>query len=627
MIKKIILSTFVTFFAFNLFAQLKTGDLFMQKEIRRAYKKGTRSFDGKPGKNYFVNSTDYKIKAKFNPETRLLSGNEIISYTNNSSDTLQKMYFNLYQDLYKKGNARDWDIGTADLTDGVQIKKIRFNGKNINLKSDSLTNRQSILSITLPENILPHSSAKIEIKWELTFPGTVPIRMGTYEKDNFFIAYWYPKVAVYDDIVGWNTNGHTGMQEFYNDFGDFDVEITVPGDYQLWATGILQNINDLYTEKYIKRFEKSKNTDAVVHIITEEDRKAGNIMKKADFHTWKFKSEQTPDFAFAMSRSYYWDATSIKSGNRSVSINAVYKPTSEYFKKVADIAHKTLEFYTEEIPGVPYPYAQITDFNGGGGMEFPGMTNCGEAKNRTSTIYLTAHEIGHSYFPFYTGLNEQKYAWADEGLITFFPQFIVEKYTDDPNYVLFKRNISAYNRSAGTYIDLPMMINSNNVGRNAYRFHAYNRPSTAFYLLYNYLGKEKFAQALNLFVKRWNGKHPMPFDFFFTFNKAAGEDLAWFWKPWFFELGYADLSTYKTDTSAKDVVTVTIKNKTGFPVPVHLIAEYSDGKTKHIDKKMNVWKNSGTIKLSVSSIGLKKLILDTETTPDAFPEDNVLIVK
>lgn len=607
----------------NNFAQLKTADLFMQKELRHAYDKETRSFTGEPGKNYFVNRTDYKITADFNPETRLLAGSEIITYSNNSPDTLKQMFFNLYQDIYKKGNSRDWDIGPVDITDGVKIKKIIFNDKEIDLKSKNVSNHQSILRINLPENINPHSNAKVEINWQFTIPGTVAIRMGTYEKDNFFVAYWYPKVTVYDDIVGWNTHGHSGNQEFYNDFGDFNVEITVPGDYQLWATGVLQNINDLYKDKYIKRFEKSKKTDKIVHIITEQDRKIGDIMNKTDFHTWKFKSEQTPDFAFGMSRTYYWDATSIKSGNRRVSVNAVYKPDSKYFKQVADFARKTVKFFTEEIPGIPYPYPQITDFNGGGGMEFPGMTNCGEARSLSSTIYLTAHEIGHSYFPFYTGLNEQKYAWMDEGLITFFPQFIVEKYTDDPEYILFKRNIAAYNHSAGNYNDVPMMINTNNVGRYAYRFHSYNRPSTAYYLLYNYLGKEKFAKSLNLFTKRWNGKHPMPFDFFYTFNEVAGEDLAWFWKPWFFELGYADLSIDKVDISGKDAI-VTIKNKTGFPVPVHLTAKYSDGTTKQIDKKMNIWKdNIKTIELSFPSRGLKKLILNTETTPDAFPKDNV----
>ncbi|NOZ33683.1 MAG: M1 family metallopeptidase [Chlorobi bacterium] len=256
--------------------------LFMQKELRQAYKNKTRSYDGKPGKNYFVNRTDYKINAEFNPKTRLLSGTETMTYTNNSADTLKQMYFNLYQDIFKKGNARDWDIGAVDITDGVKIKKIVFNGKLIKVNSDAVSNRQSILRIKLPENINPETSAKIEISWEFTFPGTVPIRMGTYEKDNFMIAYWYPKVTVYDDIVGWNTHGHTGNQEFYNDFGNFDVSITVPGDYQLWATGILQNITSLYTDKYIKRFEKSEKTDDVVHIISAEDRKSGDIMKKSE---------------------------------------------------------------------------------------------------------------------------------------------------------------------------------------------------------------------------------------------------------------------------------------------------------------------------------------------------------
>ncbi len=622
-IKKVIFLTVSVLIPMILLSQLKTEDLFMQKEIRSAYGKKTRSFTGEPGINYFINKTDYKIRAYFNPETRIIKGTEIIDYTNNSPDTLIKIVFNLYQDLYKKGNARDWDIGFSDITDGVNIKEIRLNGKNIDLNSKNITNRQSILKINLPDKIIPGSTAKIEIKWELIIPLKTSIRQGTYEKDNFFIAYWFPKVAVYDDIVGWNTYGHTGSQEFYNDFGNYEVDITVPGNYQIWSTGLLKNMTELYSDKFIRKIKDSRKTDSVIHIITEQDRKVGNIMKKADFHTWKFKSEQTPDFAFAVSKTYLWDASSIKSGNRRVYVNAVYKPSSENFKKVVRITQNTLKFFTEEIPGIPYPYPQITDFNGGGGMEFPGMTNCGETGSLTSTIYLTAHETGHSYFPFYTGLNEQKYAWLDEGLITFFPQFIVEKYSEDDDFILFKRNIAAYNKSAGTYIDVPMMISSNNVGRNAYRFHAYNRSSTAFYLLYNYLGREKFTKGLNLFIKRWSGKHPMPFDFFFTFNEIADEDLAWFWEPWFFNLGYADLSIDKINISEKETEVV-IKNKTRFPVPVHLKAVYNDGKIKQFNKKADIWKNEEDIfKISVPSKDLKELILDTKTTPDAFPADNI----
>lgn len=607
----------------NLFSQ-KSTDLYMAKEIRKAYQKGTRSDNGKPGANYFVNKADYKIIAEFNPKTRLISGNEIITYKNNSPDSLKYMYFNLYQDIYKKGNRRDWDIGKIDITDGVQISKIKFNSTEISINSDSVSNSSSILRVKLPQTIAPGSSAKVEISWSFNLPAIVSIRMGTYNKDNFLIAYWYPKVAVYDDIVRWNNNGHSGNHEFYNDFGDYDVEMTIPGDYSAWSTALLQNYKKLYTDKYLKRIEKSKTTEEIIHIITKEDRKKNDILKKADKHTWRFSSKQTPDIAIAVSKTYLWDATSIKSGNRRVSVNAVYKQDSKDFHDVAEISRNSIKFFTEEIPAYPYPYPKMTAFNGRGGMEFPGMINDGDSNSKEGTMYVTSHEIGHSYFPFYTGLNEQKYAWMDEGLITFFPQFVVKKYTKKKDYKFFKQNIRSYNYYAGSFTDVPLMIPSENLTSISYRFSAYARSAVSFYLLYNYIGKEKFSKALNVFIQRWNGKHPIPYDFFFTFNEIAGEDLYWFWKPWFFDVGHADLSIKGIKKISNYNTEIIIENITGFPVPIHLTVKYSDGTEKQFDYKMNVW-SSGvkTFKINVGTKKIKKATLDTEFTPDAYPENNV----
>lgn len=608
--------------SFHAFAQ-KT-DLYMPKEIKKAYKNGTRSFDGKAGENYFVNRVDYSIKAEFNPETRLLEGEEIITYTNNSPDSLKNLYFNLYQDLYKKGNIRDWDIGAVDIHDGVLISKIVYNDEEIDINSPKVSNTSSILSIKLPTAIATGKEAKIEIHWSFTLPGTVQIRMGTYGDKNFFIAYWFPKVAVYDDIVGWNTHGHTGTQEFYNDFGDYDVEITVPGEYNVWSTAVLQNSGDLFNKKYLKRIKQSKKTEEVIHIITSEDREKADILIKADMHVWKFQSENTPDFAFALSKTYLWDATSLQSGDRRISVNAVYKLDAKNFHEVAEISRNSIQFFTEEIPAVPYPYPQITAFNGGGGsMEFPGMVNDRDS-DRNGTIYYTSHEIGHSYFPFYTGLNEQKYAWMDEGLIFFFAEFVIKKYTDDEDYVFLKDWMDIYKRYAGTFYDVPLMISSNNIRGLAYYVQAHFRSSVSFYLLFQYIGKDKFTEGLKLFIDRWKGKHPTPYDLFFTFNEVAGEDLAWFWKPWFFEIGYADLAINRIDYTDNMKIIVNIENKTGFPVPVNLTAVYKDGKTKNFSYDMKIWEKEGKIfKVAVPNGDLEKVFLDTETIPDANPEDNM----
>jgi hypothetical protein len=234
--------------------------------------------------------------------------------------------------------------------------------------------------------------------------------------------------------------------------------------------------------------------------------------------------------------------------------------------------------------------------------------------------------MGHSYFPFYTGLNEQKYAWMDEGLITFFPQLFVEKFTNDTNYVFFKNTLEGYNKSANSFIDVPLMIPSDNISKYAYRFQSYTRSSVAFYELYKLLGKEKFVAGLQLFAQRWNGKHPIPYDFFYTFNEIAGEDLAWFWKPWFFLMGAADLSLGKLETIDNETF-INIENYSGFPVSIKLTVKYTNNDEKKYNYSSSVWKTAKTFKIKLLNDKIKEIRLDSETTPDAFSENNTMIFK
>jgi hypothetical protein len=618
--KRFIASLVFLTILFSIHAQ-STKELFMPKEIKKAYEDGTRAYDGKPGTNYFQNTTDYQIKAEFNPETRTITGSETITYKNNSKDSLSHIYIKLYQDLFKKGSARNWDLGPVDIHDGVLIKSLKINNSEIALNSIYIRRNATNMRVNLPEKILPKSITKIEIDWEVIIPGTIPVRMGTYHGTNFMIAYWYPKMAVYDDIRGWNSVPHTGSCEYYNEFGDFEVEITVPKEYNVWSSGLLQNAKEIYSKKYLDKMEKAANSDEIIRVITKEGRLENKITKDAEKHTYKFKARNLPDFAFAVSNSYLWDATSVKVGNNRVLVHAVYYENSKDFHEVADLSRKIIDYFSTECPAIEFPYPQMVAFNGSGGMEFPGMVNDGDASNRDGTIYLTAHEIGHTYFPFYTGLNEQRYAWMDEGLISFLPQKVVAEYTDDKSYVPFKSTVSSYNYYAGTEIEIPLMVSSINTGL-AYRYHAYSRSSTAFYMLYELIGEEKFNKGLQEFAKRWESKHPTPYDFFFTFNEIAGEDLGWFWKPWFFELGCADLALENV-SEKKGKKAVKVLNKGGFPVPIKLKVVYKNGTENVIERPISAWKNEAkSIVIPLPEGKISYVVLDSEMVPDAFSENN-----
>ena len=623
--KHFLTTFFVTFIALNIINAQSTKDLYMPKEIKKAYENGTRSYDGKPGKNYFQNRTDYKIKAEFNPKTRILTGEELIDFQNNSTENLSRLYVQLHQDMLKKGSIRDFDLGSVDIHDGVEIKSLKVNGKVIDVSSNKVRRNATIMMVALDDNILAGSKNIIEIKWSLIIPGTVPVRMGTYDSTNFMIAYWYPKISVYDDISGWNTIPYAGKLEFYSDYGDFDVEITVPAEYTVLSSGLLQNSKEIFTDKYLKLINKAAVSDKIIQVIAKGDRKKGNITQKATNHTWKFKAEFMPDFAFAISNKYLWDASSVKVGNKRVLVHAIYPENSKDFHEVAEFSRRSIDYLSTKTPAIPFPYPQFVAFNGsrsGGGMEFPGMMNNSDSQDRNGTINVTAHEIGHSYYPFYVGTNEQKYAWVDEGLISFFPRKVIAELTHDKNYKLFTEIPNRYNYMAGSSSEIPLIVSSENTGE-AWYYQFYVRSAAAFYTLHELIGSDKFNVGLQEYTKRWKGKHPTPYDLFFTFNEVIGEDLAWFWKPWFFEMGYADLALGKVTEKSK-TTEIVVEKRGLFPVQINLKVIYKDGTEKEFKKPASIWKDGlKAYSFEVPKGDFQEIVLDNTFTPDAFGKNNI----
>jgi hypothetical protein len=444
--------------------------------------------------------------------------------------------------MYKYGALRDFQISESSLSDGVKIKSIKIDGEEIDL-SDYRKGRRYATNISLfpSSSIKPNTSTSIELEWSFLMPGGPPIRMGTYDSTIYFVAYWYPQIAVYDDIDGWDEYSFGGMHEFYNNFNNFDVKITVPASQGIWATGELQNPDAVLLPDIYERFKEALFSDTVINIITKENLTGKVFNDDNNKNTWHFIARDVPDFAFATSDRYLWDGLSYepeKESGRRVFISAVYNPGSDDFYHVASITKDAVEYFSTVLPAVPFPYPSLTVFNGSGGMEFPMIINNGSEKEIAGTARLTSHETAHQYFPFLTGMNETKYAWMDEGMAVMVPFDFQERYDQSIKH----KNVKLYEAFAGEETDIPLIIPSIMSRGSAYRFAAYTRSSIAFSLLENTLGKDLFREALKEFTNRWRGKHPIPYDFFYTFNEIAGEDLSWFWIPWFFERGYPDLA-------------------------------------------------------------------------------------
>lgn len=357
--------------------------IFIPVEFQRAVDAGTRTLKGKPGNNYFQNSANYDINVHFDPATALLKGNAKITYFNNSTDSLRSIVFRLYANLFKKGTVRQAVVEAEDVHDGVQIKQFEIKDKEMDISKTK--QHETIMIVPLNEKLAPKSSLNIEVDWETTLPNKTLIRMGRYDTSTYFVAYWYPQIAVYDDIFRWCTDSYTGLQEFYCDNANFNVQITVPKGYLVWATGVLQNEQQLFAKNILTKIEKASKSDELVRIVTKQELENNQVLQNnANELTWSFKADEVPDFAFGVSNSYVWDGTSVmvdSVSKRRAMANAVYHKNSEAGDGVAMIARRTMQALSHEIIGYPYPYPHNTVWEGHFGMEFPMMCNDGPVMN------------------------------------------------------------------------------------------------------------------------------------------------------------------------------------------------------------------------------------------------------
>lgn len=615
--KKTFLLLVLVFLSGVFFAQ---SNLYMSQEFTKAYNNQTRSKDGYPGENNFANHSDYTIEADFNPGTGILIGSETVIYHNESPDTLNMMIIRLYQNLFKKGNPRDFGVNLNDVSEGVKITKFIISG--IELKPEKLRIYSTNIYLKTPDAINPNSTVKLEIEWEIQYPQTA-FRNGKYGENTWFIGYWYPQIAVYDDVFGWDKNTYTGATEFYNDHSNFDVKITVPAPNLLWATGELQNIDEVYSSKYSKRIKNAQISDNVVNIITPKDYAEGKILKNNDKNTWHYVASKVPDFSFSTSDKHNWDGVSIliPYQDNKVFISGVYMDSTENFHQLAQFTRDIISEFSFKIPAIPFPYPAMTVFEGGGAMEYPMMVNEQAMSSLCDDYSFTAHEVGHSYFPFFTGSNETRFAWMDEGLVSYFPRLVTDELLSDCN--IEQKIIDDYSKVAGNTNDLPLMTPTNTFKDFfAYNVIAYDRSAFALYQLHLYLGDELFYASLQEYAKRWANKHPYPYDFFYTFEDVSQQDLSWIWKPFFFEFTKPNLAL--TDVKFEGGLYFSVENIGEMPLPIEISITLSDGRIQKVVKKNDCWKDKNVCEFYIPMDSEPKMIkLGNKTVPDVDESDNV----
>ncbi|MDB9897863.1 M1 family metallopeptidase [Gammaproteobacteria bacterium] len=547
----------------------------------------SRPSTGEPGPMYWQQRADYKIQIKLNEDTRSVKGSETITYTNNSPLTLKYIWLQLDQNIFAKESinnlTRPWGGGDSSV-DFSTLRRQNFMDKfkggfqelsiKINNKSPDTNLVGTHVRINLEQPLKPGESTSLDIEWAyaLVEENAVRARNGyeTFEDGNdiFLMAQWYPRVTVFSDYEGWHNKEFIGNGEFTLEFGDFEVDISVPSDHVVSATGILLNENDVLSPVQKKRMKQARKSEKPMFIITPDEAYDNELEKSTDYKTWSFKAENVRDFAWASSRKFIWDAAGFKQDSKEnplVMAMSFYPKEGEplWSKYSTEAVMHTMKVYSKYSFDYPYPTAQSV--NGPvGGMEYPMITFNGprteleddgtrtySRSEKEFLIGVVIHEVGHIYYPMIVNSDERQWTWMDEGLNTFV-QYLAEQEWDI-NYRSDRGEPRWMTEFMSSSYQVPIMTNSESLlqfGNNAY-----GKPATALVVLREtILGRELFDQAFREYSVRWKFKRPTPYDFFRTMEEASGVDLDWFWRGWFYSTDHVDIALNNIHLASLDTL-------------------------------------------------------------------------
>jgi len=590
--------------------------------------------DGKPGRAYWQQRADYSIRATLDTTRRRIDGTVTIRYTNNSPDTLNRVWLQLDQNLFRQGsvgsflNAQESRFGGAGFDGGFDISRFTMSAAPAatrgrpavtGSKPQPVKSRvdDTMLDVDLPTSLPPGWIATLVIDYGFNIPDHGADRMGR-DGALYELAQWYPRMCVYDDIHGWNTTQYLGQGEFYLEYGNFDYEVTLPAGYIVAGTGTLLNPLEVLTASQRTRLAAAAKSDSISHIVTEEDLASGAARpRKEGTLTWRFRAENVRDVAWAASPEYLWDASAWK----GILAHAYYRPSAkEIWKDAADMSRYSIQEYSTRW--LPYPYPHISAVEGPvSGMEYPMMAM--EAKDGTKEgLYsVVTHEIGHMWYPMIVGSDERRYAWMDEGFNTFINIFSEEGYfkRDDSRRRKGETQFALLNDQAPTAQPILTPANRYRTDGNLGSL-AYIKPAVALYFLRGkVLGPEVFDAAFREYTRRWAFKHPQPADFFRTLEDVSGRELDWFWRGWFYTTAALDQAV-ESVTQGQGGFRVVIRNAGQQVAPVELLLTYSDGSTQLMHYPVEIWYKGDKYSAMIAT---DKTIVAATVNPDGqFPDIN-----
>jgi hypothetical protein len=563
-----------------------------------------RSGSGAPGPKYWQQQADYVINAELNDENQSITGSEVITYTNNSPDALKYLWLQLDQNINEKGNNTlktatntvpdvintqtfATNTGLHDFDGGFKIKSV----KDASGKAMTYFINQTMMRIDLAQPLTTGQKISFSIDWSFnindrvkkTTPNDGRSGMEYFPKDGnhlYIIAQWFPRMCVYDDLIGWQNKQFLGQGEFTLSFGNYQVNLTVPADHVVAGTGMVQNLKEVLTSEQYARFEQAKASfDKPVVICTQQEAIQREKTKLKQKKTWKFTADNVRDFAFATSRKFIWDAQAVKIADKTTLAMSYYPKEGNplWEKESTRAVRHTLLGYSKY--SINYPYPQATSVHAASlGMEYPMICfNHGrpkddgtyEDKTKWGMIGVIIHEVGHNFFPMIINSDERQTTWMDEGLNTFIQHLTQTMYYPDMPVKRGPASLIVPYMQSDPELQRPLMVNSENVIRSNFGNEQYSKCATAMNILREtVMGPELFDKAFKEYCERWAFKHPKPADLFRTLEDASAVDLDWFWRGWFYTTDNNNQSIdnvkwFKTNTGTKNVENKNIKAKEG----------------------------------------------------------------
>ncbi len=593
-----------------------------------------RTADGTPGPHYWQQRVDYSIKATLDTAAKTLRGTEAIHYTNNSPDTLRYLWMQMDQNLFRPGStgsllfASDSRFGAAGFAGGFEIERIeqvtaatpargRVRAQAAGRSPLRTRVEETMMYVALATPLAPGHSTTLDIAYHFNIPEHGADRMG-HDGPLYELAQWYPRMAVYDDVHGWNTDQYFGQGEFYLEYGDIDYEVTVPAGYIVAGTGVLKNPATVLTSTIRSRLATAAHSDSTIHIVAAADLSSGAARPgHRGTLTWTFHAANVRDVAWAASPEFLWDASAWD----GILANAYYRQTAEdTWKDAAKMSRFSIKEYSTHW--FHYPYPQISAVEGPvSGMEYPMVAMEAHSRTAEGLYNVVTHEIGHMWYPMVVGSDERRYAWMDEGFNTFINTFSEEDY--------WQRSDSANRKGEAQFVfRLDQMPNAQPIMTPANRYRgdgnlgslAYVKPSIVLLALRNkVLGGEVFDSAFREYTRRWAFKHPKPADFFRTMESVSGQDLSWYWREFFFTTDALDQAV-ESVRQTNGRAAIVLRNFGAAVMPIDLELTFNDGTTQLLHYPVEVWYGGDRY---VAVVETDKQITAARVNPDGYTPDIV----